>query len=273
MRVGRGAAPGELVQVRLADHDRALALQARRHRRVLVRDPVGEDLAAGRGRLAGDCDVVLDGDRHAVQRAEAVAGGDHRVRGRGDLPRGLAVDRDEGPQTVVERADAREARVDELHRRDLAPRDRGGGIDQRQLEQLAALLRGTHCSPPGRLGMHEDGDRRDHPVLGRAHLAAQLVRGGQPRLELLADQRLAIGQQREIRRRGERACGGLRQRGLLPLRAGAARRGGSCPSRSWAVARRTRTRAGTRTRPGACAPTAGSRPSVAGTARVRRRAG
>ena len=69
--VGRAHADqagGELIEVGLADDDRAGLPQARDHGRV-ARGLVGEGRTGRRGRQALDVDVVLDRDRNAVERA------------------------------------------------------------------------------------------------------------------------------------------------------------------------------------------------------------
>ena len=69
-RIGRAHADqagGELVEVGLADQQRAGGEQPLHHVRVGVRR-VGEGRAGGRGRQPGDVDVVLDGEGDAPQR-------------------------------------------------------------------------------------------------------------------------------------------------------------------------------------------------------------
>src|SRR5205807_5821729 len=70
-----GAAPGELVHVGLADEDGAGGAEPRRDRRVLLGDEVGEDLRAGGGAHAPRVEVVLEGDRDAMERSQMVTGG------------------------------------------------------------------------------------------------------------------------------------------------------------------------------------------------------
>ena len=62
----------ELVEIGLADRDRAGGAQPLHAGRVGLRR-VGEGRARGGGRQAGDIDVVLDGERHAVERQRGVA--------------------------------------------------------------------------------------------------------------------------------------------------------------------------------------------------------
>ena len=61
----------ELVEIGLAENERARRAQPRDGGRVLAR-PVGEGRARRRGRQAADVDVVLDRDRDAVERQRRV---------------------------------------------------------------------------------------------------------------------------------------------------------------------------------------------------------
>ncbi len=114
-RVGRRRAVGELVEIRLSEHDRAGLPKSRDGGRVSGGDPAFEE-TRGTGRpCAGHVEQVLDGDRHAVE-GERPAGcaclvGPPRVR-----ERELGRDRDECVQERVEHADAVEQRLGESHR-------------------------------------------------------------------------------------------------------------------------------------------------------------
>ena len=80
MRVVGGAAPGEFVQVRLADDHGAGPLETRRHRGVFLGNEIRQDLGP-RGRPdAARIDVVLDRDGNAVQGPQVIAGPDHLNR-------------------------------------------------------------------------------------------------------------------------------------------------------------------------------------------------
>ncbi len=108
MRIGRGAAPCELVHVGLADEDRARLAQPGGDGRVGIGHPIAEHLAArGRARAAHG-DVVLQGDRNAVQRPEAVPGRDHDLGGFRDLQRLFLEDGDVCTQHGVGRTDPRQ---------------------------------------------------------------------------------------------------------------------------------------------------------------------
>ncbi len=106
--VGRAHAyqPGrELIEVGLADDDGAGALEAGDAGRV-PRRLIGEGRAAGRGRQALDVDIVLDRDRHAVEREIGVAFRGERLRARARV--GLLAQHDEDGGIAVG-ADARVA--------------------------------------------------------------------------------------------------------------------------------------------------------------------
>ena len=79
--------------------------QPRHHGRV-CRRLVGEGRARGRRRQAGDIDIVLDRDRHAVKRQLGVFACRERARFREHL--GLVAQADEQSR-IAERADALEA--------------------------------------------------------------------------------------------------------------------------------------------------------------------
>ena len=65
----------------------------------IVRRPVGEGRARRGGRQTGDVDVVLDGDRHAVERQAVRFAAGRRVRFGQRL--GLVAQRDEDRRIVV----------------------------------------------------------------------------------------------------------------------------------------------------------------------------
>jgi hypothetical protein len=89
-----GDALRPLVQVGLAEHQRAGVQQALRHARVNARPVVGHPRAARGGRHAGDVDVVLEGQRHAMQGQRAGGRARPRVqcRGRGQQRRRFDVE-------------------------------------------------------------------------------------------------------------------------------------------------------------------------------------
>ncbi len=95
-RVLGGGAHGELVHVGLAEDREAGGLEARDDRGVVRRDPALEDPRAARGRQAGGGQHVLDGDRHAVERAQHLAPGAAGVGLGGLGQRPLGVDVEEG---------------------------------------------------------------------------------------------------------------------------------------------------------------------------------
>ena len=108
--------PGELVHVQLAQQDRAGAPEALGDGGVVIRDPVLQHLAAGRGPRSAHGHVVLQTHRHTVQRTEVVAGAEHRIRGTRNTARLVREDGDVGREAVIHGVDAREARLDEFER-------------------------------------------------------------------------------------------------------------------------------------------------------------
>ncbi len=156
---GRGAAVGELVEVQLAEHDGASRVQSPRHFRVLRRDAVVVD-AAGRGRAyAGGVDVVLERDRHPVQRA-AGRGGRQCVERFGARQRRLAADGDERVQLRVVGGDAIEARRHEFSGRHLARPDEFGRLGERQPREVRGRGRPLGGRSDGRARDGGTGDKR-----------------------------------------------------------------------------------------------------------------
>src|SRR6478672_11961487 len=72
------------------------------------------------GRHVGGLDDVLDGDRHAIDRRQRLAGAPAGGRGVGGLGSAVLVHRDEGADAAVELGDALEAFLEIGARRDLA---------------------------------------------------------------------------------------------------------------------------------------------------------
>ena len=101
---------GKLIEVGLADDDRARALEPRDAGRVFIRH-IGEGGAGGGGRHPGDVDIVLDSHGDPVQRAIGAARSGKRLR-LGDRVR-LFAQRDKN-RGIAMRADAR---VSARHRR------------------------------------------------------------------------------------------------------------------------------------------------------------
>ena len=125
----RRAAKRELVQIRFADDDRAGGCEAARHLRVFGGHAIVEHGARGRRAHTGRVDVVLEGDRNAVQRTAHAAGAPVGVERSGLRQRRFTRDRDERVDLWVVNVDAREARVHEIdgrHGARLQPRRRFG---------------------------------------------------------------------------------------------------------------------------------------------------
>ena len=132
----------EVRQVRAGERDGAGLTQPGDHRRVGRGDLLGQGGdAPGRGR-AGHVDVLLDGERHAGQRPERLAGGDRPVD-RGGGGAGLVGQRHGHRVEVrVDLLDAGQMGLDHLGRRDLAGGDHPGQLSGALAVQLVhrALL-------------------------------------------------------------------------------------------------------------------------------------
>ena len=141
-RVLGGRAHRELVEVRLADDDRAGRLEARHHGRGIGRHEPAQHARRGGGRDAGRAQVVLERERHAEQRRRAAG----RVARVASMARaafeGALVDHG------VEGADARLLGLDARERRPRAPRWRAGGRRPRRgrwpapIERRRVAIRG-----------------------------------------------------------------------------------------------------------------------------------
>ena len=106
--LGRSAI-GEFVEVGLADEHRAGGPEPGHDFGIALRDPVGEEARPAGARDARDVDAVLDGDRHAVKKAQGPALARRGIRG----PRGFACRLgghcDESMEERIEFLDALEA--------------------------------------------------------------------------------------------------------------------------------------------------------------------
>ena len=140
---GVAAEVGPLAEVRLAENDRALRAQTRDQRAVPLCHVVGQRVGAGRGgkprilRL----DIVLEQDRHAVQRAERL-----RVRatliGRLGLLDGGGIEREDGLQAraaAVDGLDAVKIGLGELHGAERAVFEPGAHLGQGQRGEALGL--------------------------------------------------------------------------------------------------------------------------------------
>ena len=125
-RVLARGAEGELVEVALADQDRAGSSEPSHHRRVPSRRGAPRDPRGGGRRNPGEVDQVLDRHRYPVQRSAVAAGGDLLVGPVGVDPGAVAEHRRERPQGGVAVGDAVECRVDHLAHPDLTRFDRRG---------------------------------------------------------------------------------------------------------------------------------------------------
>jgi len=121
VRVGAEAAHREFDAVRLAEHDHAGADQLARERGGMRRDALLPHFRAARRHTALQVDDVLQRDRDAVERADAVPGGNRLI---GCLRRTqcfLRVDGDECVQLFSMACDAGEENLGQLRRGECAP--------------------------------------------------------------------------------------------------------------------------------------------------------
>ena len=150
-QVEAGAAKGEFMRRKLAEDDRAGLAQLGDHHRVGRLDVVEQNFRVAGGGQAGDVDDVLDADRHAVQRAADVAGGDLALRGAGGIQRGVGVQVDEDVELRVELFDARQQGLQELDGGELAGGEGACGLGGGEPVQLGHMFVG-HGPPPARIG-------------------------------------------------------------------------------------------------------------------------
>ena len=131
-------AGAELGRVGLADDDRAGAAQAGDDQRVCRRDVVAVDRrAVGRPHARGVLEV-LDGDRQAVQRPGRLVARERGVGRRGPAQAQLGVEGDDRVEQRVDRLDAGQVRLHDLHAAHLAPADRGRQLGRAPAPQLVA---------------------------------------------------------------------------------------------------------------------------------------
>src|SRR5438874_3052308 len=106
VRVFAGYAEGELVQVVLAENQRASLFEAADNSGVLGCDVVAQDLGAHRRRHAGEVKEVFDAYRHAVQWAAVIALRDLLFRLRGSVENAVGENGDVGIEGWIEPVDA-----------------------------------------------------------------------------------------------------------------------------------------------------------------------
>ncbi len=114
-------AAGEFGHVGLADDDGTGSPKAAHHVGVRVRDAVSVDAKAEGGTEAGGVEVVLDRNRHAVQRPEQAAGSAPFIRCSCRCHGAVAVDGDEGVEAVLvvcdlDRVEGRADVIGDAHR-------------------------------------------------------------------------------------------------------------------------------------------------------------
>ena len=156
--LGRGP-HGELVEIRLADDHRARGDDGTHHRRVVRRQPALEDPRPGRCRDPPGAQVVLQGDRHAGERARVTA---CRHRGVDPVGRGegrVGGHRVEAVELALEGLDASERSLGDLAGAHLARAHRPGGreradgdIPRRAAHGASPRIGGTRNRPASASG-------------------------------------------------------------------------------------------------------------------------
>ena len=120
MRVFAGDAEGELVQVLLAEHDRARVFESGDERGVGLRHVVAQDLRPHGVGHTCNVEQVFDADGDAVQRPTVLATTDLGVDLAGSLAGLVGHDRDIGVDQRVESLDAHEISIGNFDGRDFA---------------------------------------------------------------------------------------------------------------------------------------------------------
>ena len=157
MRCRGRAAVRELVQIELAEQDRARVLQSARDFGIFGRNAVLEQLARAGGANAGGVDVVLERDRNAVQRPAPLPTlllGLHLPR-RGE--RLFGDDGDEGVQLRVVLVDSLQARLRQLDRRDALAAN-----------EIDGFLEGERGQIRGGCSCHDGPAKAGHDVRARS---------------------------------------------------------------------------------------------------------
>ena len=100
------------------------------------------------GHRAGHVELVLHPDRHAVQWAAQTTG--LRLRGEGSRLRQnrIAVEPAPGLDSLIERVGPRQVRLDDLGGRQLAARDAGGKVGDREARDVRSGEFGQESPPP-----------------------------------------------------------------------------------------------------------------------------
>jgi hypothetical protein len=150
----------------LAEEHRAGFAKLAHDRRVLVGDPVGEDLRSRRRADPFCREQVLHRDGNAVQRA-AVAPGRDLVSCFASLrARKVGGHRHERVEPWLDCFDARKARFGQLRRRDAPLAHQSGSVFEREVDRLADGRHATRLAArlrdAGAAGSHRQDDAEDH---------------------------------------------------------------------------------------------------------------
>jgi hypothetical protein len=121
-------ANGAAGKVRTADRDRSGSLQALNDGSISTGICVGQCFEPLRGRRAGDVDVLLHGERHAVERPEVSAVGDRTISRVGRFQRLLGHDNDNGVDRAIDCLNALKVRLNDFLTGNLSGSDRFGQL-------------------------------------------------------------------------------------------------------------------------------------------------
>jgi hypothetical protein len=143
-------AVGVLVEVELAEQDRAGGVESASDLGVLSRDAVGEQRARAGRADAGGVDQVLEADRHAVQRAAIVAARELVLGGARLGEREVGGDGDERVERGVEACDALEALRGDVHGREPLRAVRGAERGDREGAEVSGHRAASSASRKAR---------------------------------------------------------------------------------------------------------------------------
>ena len=146
VRVDARGSQSELVELELAEDDRAGLLEPFRYGGVLLRHELSENLRADGGGHSRDIVQVLQPYGDSVQGAWLLAGGQRLLGACGRSHSLIAEEGDEGIEPPVGLLDSPQMGVDELHRGEVPGRDEPGGLCDREEDRIVVL----QVSPRGR---------------------------------------------------------------------------------------------------------------------------
>ena len=166
------AAERELGSVGLAEQNRAGGAHARDDRRVFLRHVLLAAVGRAGRDHAGGVERILDGHRHAVQRAREVAARGSRVERFRFLARTRVAVHHDGVQHVVDGELPLDERFDGLHRRNLPRTEQLRELRRGHEDQIGRLVGGARR---GRRARRHAGQHRRHRDGERACEAEQVA--------------------------------------------------------------------------------------------------